>query len=92
MARKNGRRRLIGCENSVKSEENGLGWYIKNNLEPLLVVVRISGTTTDKKQFTLKNSRKLKKSKEKMNGLQKQCMESLLEIWKTRMQTTHKDG
>ena len=72
MARKNGRRRLIGCENSVKSEENGLGWYIKNNLEPLLVVVRISGTTTDKKQFTLKNSRKLKKSKEKMNGLQKQ--------------------
>ena len=47
MARKNSRRRLIGCKNSVKSEENALGWYIKNNLEPLRVAVRISGTTTD---------------------------------------------
>ena len=26
---KNGRRGLIGCKNSVKSEENGLGWYVK---------------------------------------------------------------
>ena len=47
MARKNSPRRLIECKNSVKSEENALGWYIKNNLEPLRVAVRISGTTTD---------------------------------------------
>ena len=26
---KNGGRELIGCENRVKSEENGLGWYVK---------------------------------------------------------------
>ena len=25
----NGERGLIRCENSVKSEENGLGWYVK---------------------------------------------------------------
>ena len=40
VSRENGGRGLIGCENSVKSEENDLGWYVKNNIEPLLVVVR----------------------------------------------------
>ena len=39
-SRKNGRRVLIGLENSVKSEENGLVWHVKNNIEPLLVAVR----------------------------------------------------
>ena len=37
VSRKNGGRELIGCENSVKSKENGLGWYVKNNVELLLV-------------------------------------------------------
>ena len=39
VSRKNGERGLIGCEKSVKSEENGLDWYVKNNIEPLLVAV-----------------------------------------------------
>ena len=30
----NGGRGFIGCENSVKREENALVWYVKNNLEP----------------------------------------------------------
>ena len=55
VSRKNGGRGLIGCENSVKSEENGLGWYIKNNIEPLLAAVRTSRTITHEKQLTLKN-------------------------------------
>ena len=38
-----------------------------------------------------KNSRKLK-NKEKMNGLQKECMDNLLEIWRTRIIATHGDG
>ena len=33
VSRKNGRRGLIGSENRVKSEENSLGWYVKNNIE-----------------------------------------------------------
>ena len=37
VSRKNGGRELIGCENSVKSKENGQGWYFKNNVELLLV-------------------------------------------------------
>ena len=32
VSRRNGGRGLIGCENSVKSKENGPGWYIKNNI------------------------------------------------------------
>ena len=39
VSRKNGGRGLIGSENSVKNEENDLGWYVKNNIEPLLVAV-----------------------------------------------------
>ena len=50
----------------VKSEENELGWYVKNNLEPLLVAVRTRGTkaneeTVDPKQF------KKTKDKQKKN-------------------------
>ena len=41
------------------------------------------------KQFTLRNLRKLKTSKETTNGLQKACMDNLLEIWRTRIRTTH---
>ena len=89
--RKNGGREFIGYENSLKSEENDLGWYVKNNIEPLLVAIRTSRTIT-LKQLTLKNSRKLKKNKETMNGLQKECMDHLLEIWRTRIRTTPGDG
>ena len=31
-------------------------------------------------------------NKEKMNELQKECMDNLLQIWKTRKHTTHGDG
>ena len=53
---KNGGRGIIGCENSVKKEENSLGWYVKNNIEPSLVAVRTSRTkkneeTVDPKEF-----------------------------------------
>ena len=46
VSRKNGGIGLIGCENSVKSEENGLGWYVRDNIEPLLVAVRTSRSIT----------------------------------------------
>ena len=56
VSQENGGRGLIGCENSVKSGENGLGWYIKNNIGPLLVAVRTRRTitheeTADPKEF-----------------------------------------
>ena len=36
VSRKIGGRGLIRYEKSVKIKENGLGWYAKNNIEPLL--------------------------------------------------------
>ena len=73
-------------------EENGLGWYLKNNIGPFLIAVRISRTiprngTVDPKEF-----KKTKEEQRKMNGLQKECMDNLLEIWRTRIRTTHGDG
>ena len=83
VSQKNGGRGLAGCENSVKGELNGQGWYVKNNIEPLLVAVRTGRTITHKE--TVKN-------KEKMNGLQKECIDHLLEIWRTRIRTIHGNG
>ena len=48
VSRNNGGKGLIGSENSMESEENGLGWYLKNNLEPLLVAVGTSRTIKNK--------------------------------------------
>ena len=48
ISRKNDGRRFIGYENIVKSEKNGLGWYVKNNIKPLLAAARISSTITNK--------------------------------------------
>ena len=58
---KNDWRGLIGCENSVKSDENGLGWYVKNKIEPLLVAVRTSTTITKVETVDLKEFKKTEK-------------------------------
>ena len=92
VSRKNGGRGLIGCENRVKSEENSLGWYLKNNLEPLLAAVRTSRITTHEETIDPKELKKIKEGQRKMNGMQKECMDNLLEIWRTRIRTTHGDG
>ena len=65
VSRKNGGRGLIGCENSVKSEENGLGWYIKNNIEPLLAAVRTSRTITQEETVDRKEFKKSKEEQRK---------------------------
>ena len=70
-SRKNGGIGLTGCENSVKSEENGLGWCVKNNLEPLLVAVRTSGTTINKVTFGPKEFKKTKEEQRKNEWIAK---------------------
>ena len=65
VSRKNGGRGLIGYENSVKSEENGLGWYVKNNKEPLLAAVRTSRTITHEKTVDPKEFKKIKEEQRK---------------------------
>ena len=57
MEKKNGGRVLIGYGNS---EENGQGWYIKINIEPLLVAVRKSRTLTLEETIDPKEFKKTK--------------------------------
>ena len=63
--RKNGGRGLIGCENSVKSGENGLGWYNKSIIELLLVVVKTSWTITHEETVEPKEFKKTKEEQRK---------------------------
>ena len=63
--RKNDGRGLIGCENSVKSKKNGLGWYVKSNTEPLLAVARTSRTTTNEERVDTKEFKKTKEEQRK---------------------------
>ena len=63
VSKKNGGRGLIGCENSMKSEKNGLGWYDKNNIEPLLAAVRTNRTITHEKTV---DPRELKKKEKRI--------------------------
>ena len=66
VSRVNGGRGLISCEGCVTSEENSLGWYVKNSLEVLLQGVRATSViwseeTVSKDEFrrhlrTMRNS------------------------------------
>ena len=89
VSRKNGARGLIGCENSVKSGENGLECYVKNNLEPLLAAVRT--TITNEETVDPKELRKTKEE-QKNEWTAKKSMDNSIEIGRTRIQTTHGDG
>ena len=60
---------LLNVKTGIKNEEIGLGWYIKNNIESLLVAVRTSKAITHKKQLTLKSSRKLNKKNKKKESM-----------------------
>ena len=60
VSRKNGGRGLTACENYVKSGENSLGWYVKNNVEPLLVAVRTNRTITNEGTVHPKKFKKTK--------------------------------
>ena len=49
----------------MKSEENGLGWYIKNNIEPLLAAVRTRRAITHKETIDPKEFTKIKEEQRK---------------------------
>ena len=65
VSRKNGGRRLIGYGNSVNSEENGLGRYAKNKIEPLLVASKTSRIVTHEETVDPKEFKKTKKEQRK---------------------------
>ena len=49
----------------MKSEENGLGWFIKNNIQPLLAAARTSSTITHKESVDPKEFKKIKEEQRK---------------------------
>ena len=56
LSRKMGGRALISCEACIKMEENNLGWYVRNSVEPLIEGVKAAETieyndTVNKKEF-----------------------------------------
>ena len=42
LPREKGGRGLISCEDCISCEENNLGWYIKNSVEPFLEGVKVA--------------------------------------------------
>ena len=83
VSRKNGGR-------GVKSEENGLGWYVKNNIESLLIAVKTRRIITchesvDLKEFkTIEEPRKHEQTEKRMHE----------EFARNKMKriTSHEDG
>ena len=56
LSREMGGRRLISCEGYVRMEENNLGWYVRNSVEPLIESMKAAETiecndTVNKKKF-----------------------------------------
>ena len=46
--KKKGGRGLISCDKYNKTEENNMGWYVKNSVEPFIVGVRKAGVLNSK--------------------------------------------
>ena len=44
LSREMGGRRLISCEGYVRMEENNLGWYVRNSVEPLIESMKAAET------------------------------------------------
>ena len=75
LSRKMGGRGLISCEGCIRMEENNLGWYVRNSVEPLIESVKAAekiecNDTVNKKEFTqrwLSENKELWKNK-RMHG------------------------
>ena len=76
LSREMGGRGLISCEGCIRMEENNLGWYVRNSVEPLIEDVKAAETieyndTVNKKEF------KQRWMNEKKELWTKKCMDSL---------------
>ena len=67
VSRVNGGRGRISCEECVRSEENSLGWYVKNSLEVLLQGVRATSVIRSEETVS-KDEFKTSWNNEKLNS------------------------
>ncbi|CAB3978866.1 Hypothetical predicted protein [Paramuricea clavata] len=58
LPREKGGRGLISCEGCIRTEENSLGWYVKNSVEPLLQQVAKTGVIETERCETKENFKK----------------------------------
>ena len=72
----------------MKSVKNGLGRYVKNNVESLIVAVTKSRSITHEEIVDPKELTKTKEEQRKNDWIAKKMQE----IWGTRIRTTHGDG
>ena len=49
---------MISCEQCISAEENSLGWYVKNSVEPLLEQVAKTGVIETERCETKENFKK----------------------------------
>ena len=58
----------------VKSEENNLGWYVKHQIEPLIVAVRISNSVPSENSTQQKEFKQQDNEERLDNWRGKKCM------------------
>ena len=67
LQRDKGGRGLISCEGCISAEENSLGWYVKNSVEPLLQQVARTDVIETERCETKENfKKKVREELEKM--------------------------
>ena len=66
-----GERGLISCKSCIRSEENSVGFYMKNSMEPLLEQVRMSGVIQTEECLPKEQYKKEKTTKKEQNWKEK---------------------
>ena len=74
LPRSKGGRGLISCESCIRSEENSVGFYIKNSMELLLEQVRMSGVIQTEECLLKEQYKKKRQLRERRTGKGRRCM------------------
>ena len=77
LKRKHGGRGLISIETCVRLKENNLGLYVRESNEILLKGIKKLVLSKLKILWKKKTSRKIAKMSLKINGMKRECMDSL---------------
>ena len=83
LSRDMGGRGLISCEGCIRMEQNNLGWYVKNSIEPLIEGAKAAETieyndTVNKKGFKqrwMREKKELRKNKRMFGQFQQEMPE-----------------
>ena len=89
LSKEMGGRGLISCEGCMWMEENNLGWYVWNSVEPLIEGVKAAETieynnTVNMKEFKqswMREKKNYGKTKECMGSLQVKCQKQQKKTW-----------